>query len=515
MKRTNYSEILRYYLSGDYSQREIAQHLKISRNTISDFLKRLDESGITIKEASRMADDELRDKLYPQKQKTSDSYFIPDFEALAEEYKKPNMTKKLLWKRYVASCSGSGMKAYSVSQFNSLLDEYIASNNISMRRDRKPGEILELDWTGSYLLLHSRTSPATVKCNLFVATLPFSGYFYAEAFADQKLHSWITAVNNSLYYFEGVPVILRPDNLKTAVIKPDKYEPDLNEAMKELSDYYNTITLPARVRKPRDKNSVEATVGFITRQIIAALKEQIFYSIDDMNEMIWQMADELNKEGFSKKPGNRLELFLSQEKETLMPLPSKPFELFERAKAKVAPDYHVYFAHCYYSVHHTNAGKTVSIKASSNEVIIFDFDGKEIARHKRCLFDGNKSTLREHLPKEHEAVLGWSGESFRKQASKIGINTYHLIDMILLSREFEVQTYKTCIGILGLKKKFPYPVFEMAAEHAVNAHIKSYKSFRNLIESLAEAGIPDGGYSSADNLFLTHENYGDDEGDER
>lgn len=86
-------------------------------------------------------------------------------------------------------CEGSGLKCYSISQFNALLEKYIASHNISMRRHRNPGKVLELDWSGSSITLRGRHQKMEKECHLFVAALPFSGYFYTEAFADEKIHN--------------------------------------------------------------------------------------------------------------------------------------------------------------------------------------------------------------------------------------------------------------------------------------------------------------------------------------
>ena len=214
------------------------------------------------------------------------------------------------------------VKQYGISQFNALLNEYASQHNISLRRDRNPGEVLELDWTGSSIVLHGKAPGLERKCHLFVAAFPFSGYFYAEAFPDEKIHSWLKGIADSLSFFGGVPVILRPDNTKTATIKADRYEPELNAAMIELSEYYHTVTIPARVRKPRDKNVVENSVGFVSTYIIAALRNQVFYSLEEINNAVREMVLELNDEPFTKKEGSRRLLFDNEERMHLLPLPS-------------------------------------------------------------------------------------------------------------------------------------------------------------------------------------------------
>jgi len=504
---TNYKEIIRLHSSGDYSNREIASILRVSRNTIRKCLDRAGELGIPMPVPETMTNEELAAKLFPRTDRVPDSsYLMPDFGLLAEELKKPHVTKKLLWKEYVGSCAGTGLRSYSISQFNALFNEYAASHSISMTRERRPGEVLELDWSGSALELRSSVSDSIIKCHLFVAAFPFSGYFFAEAFADEKVHSWTRGISDSLSFFGGVPVILRPDNCKTATIKADRYEPELNQSMIEISEYYGTVTIPARVRKPKDKNVVESTVGFASRNIIAALRNQIFYSIEEINREISARVEELNAEPFTKKPGSRLELFTLQERQCLLPLPSRPFELFERATAKVAPDFHVQFDKCFYSVHPKHIGETVKIRASLLDVVITDFSGNEIARHRRGMVRGQKTTDPDHVPEMHRELLGWSGDAFRSEAGRVGPKTLELIGSVLSSRQFEVQSFRVCRGILNLRFKYGSEALERAAAEAVSAGIRSYKGVKILAETI-DAGDKDSDVSAdvdETSFFVTH-----------
>lgn len=505
---TNYKEIIRLHSSGDYSNREIAKILGVSRNTISSCLEKIKEKGMAIPLPEAMSNEEISAILFPKKERVPESsYMMPNFEHLVEELKRPHVTKKLLWKEYVSSCVNSGLKTYSISQFNSLLNEYARSNSISMTRERTPGEVLELDWSGSSIDLKSKVSDVVIKCHLFVAAFPFSGYFFAEAFQNEKVHCWTQGISDSLTFFGGVPVILRPDNCKTATIKADKYEPELNQAMIELSEYYETVTIPARVKKPRDKNVVESAVGFASRNIIAALRNQVFYSIEELNKTILSMVEKLNEEPFNKKPGNRYELFTVQEKPCLLPLPSKPFTLFERATAKVAPDFHVQFAKCFYSVHPKYIGEIVRIRASLSDIEIMNAKGDIIAKHKRVFTKGQKVTDSNHIPESHREVLGWSGDKFRSEAKKIGPKTLELIESVLSSRQFEVQSFRVCRGILNLRFKFGREALELAADNAVSAGIRSYKGVKALVETMDIGEEDKQGSSTFDEscFFITHE----------
>ena len=505
---TNYKEILRLYCSGDYSQREIALALGISRNTVSKCIGLAREKRISLPVPEEITNQEIEAILFPdeERKRISQSYTAPDFSHLAEELKKPHVTKKLLWKEYVDSCKGSGYKPYGISQFNALLNEYASQHNISLRRDRNPGEVLELDWSGSSIVLHGKAPGLERRCHLFVAAFPFSGYFFAEAFADEKIHSWVKGVADSLSFFGGVPVILRPDNTKTATIKADRYEPELNTVMIELSEHYHTVTIPARARKPRDKNVVENSVGFVSTYIIAALRNQVFYSLDDMNNAVMEKVIELNDEPFTKKEGSRRLLFDSEERMHLLPLPPRQFQLFERARAKVAPDYHVQFDKCFYSVHPKHIGEEVRIKASADTVMILLPSGEEIARHPRGAFKGQRVTDSSHIPPMHQEILGWSGDSFRSEARRIGNNTHALIDRILSSRQYEVQSYKICRGVLNLRNRVGARILEIAAGEALDSGIISYKGIKAIAETIGMDAEDSETTAREDDshLFLTH-----------
>ncbi len=505
---TNYKEIFRLYCSGDYSQREISQILGVSRNTVSRCIDLAEKRRIGLPVSESLSNEDLAKLLFPgdERKQIRRLHAMPDFEHLSDELKKPHMTKKLLWKEYVMQCKDSDLAPYSISQFNALFSDYLEKHNISLSRHRNPGEVLELDWSGSAITLHGKAPGLERKCHLFVAAFPFSGYFFAEAFADERIHSWIRGITDSFVFFGGVPVILRPDNTRTAIIKPDRYEPELNTVMLELSEYYQTVTIPARVRKPRDKNVVENSVSLASTYIIAALRNQVFYSLDGINEAVMERVCELNDEPFTKKEGSRRILFEHEEKPCLLPLPARQFQLFERARAKVAPDYHVQFDKCFYSVHPKYIGEEMRIKADSDTVIILAPSGEEAARHQRGCFKGQKITDPSHIPQAHQEILGWSGDYFRREAERIGPNTGMLIDRVLASRRYEVQAYKACRGILNLRRKVGAQRLEDAAREALLSGAISYKSIKAIAETLGdaesdeEAGHPD----DESSLFLTH-----------
>ena len=257
------------------------------------------------------------------------------------------------------------------------------------------------------------------------------------------------------------------------------------------------------MKAPRDKNVVESSVGYASRQIIAALRNQKFFSIEEMNTQVWERMDQLNSADFKKKEGSRLLLFTEQEQQELLPLPPKPFELFERVKATVGRDYHIEFAKAFYSVPPSFVKSEVSVKASTDTVFIYDKKGHLITEHPRCKFKGQKSTLPEHIHEKHTDYLMWSGDYFLTRARRIGPETERMISTVLKSREFEVQSYRSCVGILSLEKKYG-AILEQACKEANSSGLRSYKAVNTIAKTLKDAvpAMPD----PLPEAFLSDEN---------
>ena len=512
---TNLKEILRLHYGG-FSQRAIASSLCCSRDAVALCIKRAKERGLKLPVAEDVTNEDLRALLYNSQEGIRDpEYMLPDYAYIVEELKKPHVTNGLLWTEYLVQCKSVRLKPYSISQFNALVRDYSLRHNIVLRQDHRPGEVLELDWSGSAILLCDRLTDDTIPCHLFVAAFPFSNYFYAEAFSSMNMLAWVTGIVHALEFFEGVPLILRPDNLRTAILKPDKYEPELNTAMTELAQHYKTVVFPARVKAPRDKNVVEGAVGYASRQIIAAVRNQKFFTLGEMNQCIWDYMDQINASDFKKKEGSRLVLFKEQEQTELLPLPSKPFQLFDRTTATVAPDYHIEFDHRFYSLPSNRIKCEVMVKASADRVFIY-CKNKLLAEHPRKPVKGQRSTLPEHIPEKHREYLLWSADYFLSQARRIGPATVQMIRNVLASRDYEVQSYRSCVGILRIAKRYSTECLEAACKEGLESGLHSYKAVNAIAKTLKDAVNPVGESVSLTDvddqdlgdLYCTHETGG-------
>jgi transposase len=183
-----------------------------------------------------------------------------------------------------------------------------------------------------------------------VATLGASNYIFAEATLSQDLASWIQSHVHAFEFFQGVTEILVPDNLKDAVTRPCRYEPDLNATYRELAENYGTVIIPARVGKARDKAKVESGVLQVERWVLAPLRHRTFFSLADLNEAIAVQLEILNDRPFEKLQGTRKSLYESLDKPALKPLPAHRYVFAEWSRPKVNIDYHIEVDRHYYSV---------------------------------------------------------------------------------------------------------------------------------------------------------------------
>lgn len=352
-----------------------------------------------------------------------------------------------------------------------------------MHIHHKPGEKLEVDWAGTTMALKDNITGGDIPVYIFVSVLPCSGYAYVEGFLSQDQESWTAAHVNAYRYFGGVTRILVPDNLKTGVVKTDWYTPAINRTYQELAEHYGTAVIPARVRRPKDKSSVEGAVGVTSTWIIAALRNQQFFSLLELNKAVWDKLEAFNAMPFQKKQGCRREAF-EEEREYLLPLPTQPYELAEWKVATVQFNYHVAVLKNYYSVSHEYIKQKVDVRITKNVVEIF-YGGNRIASHMRLYGRPEQySTITEHMPPNHQKYIEWDGDRFRSWARSIGTNTESVVTAILASYKVEQQGYRACMGLLKLADKYSVSRLEAACKRALSyTQNPGYKSIQTILKT--------------------------------
>ena len=427
---TKYREILRLASLG-FSNRSIALSVPCSRNTVAKVLKMAQELKLCWPLQDNQTDEVLEKLFYPQLNNRPQKR-EPDYDYIRKELLRNGVSKKLLWTEYMEDCRANGDEPLMYSQFCYHIQQDEQKHRATMHINRKPGEQVEVDWAGDPATIIDPDTGEILKAYIFVGVMTYSQYAYVEAFLDMKQKSWIIAHVHMYEYFGGVARILVPDNCKTAVIHNGGWkDQQLNETYQELAEHYGTAIIPARVRTPKDKPNAEGTVGNISTWITAAIRDEQFFSLAELNCAIRGKLEQFNQKLFQKKEGSRQSLFLEEEKPVLLPLPTNRFELSDWKTATVQFNYHISVDGMLYSVPYEYIKKKVDVKITDTTIEIF-YNHNRIASHRRLKGrSGQYSTIIEHMPEDHQKYLEWNGDRFRKWAEGIGINTYTVINAIL------------------------------------------------------------------------------------
>jgi transposase len=447
MNMTKYREILRLKDLG-LNHTQIAEGAATSRPTVIKVLKKAAEQGLDWLMASNLSDVELSARLNPPTE-SKPVFRMPDYAYIHREMSKSGVTLQLLWYEYFDRCRDGGELPYQLTQFKKYYRDYVIKTKATMHIDHKPGEIMEVDWAGQTVNIINTDNGEPLEASIFVAVLPYSGYAYTEAFLDQKQDSWIAGHVNAYAFFGGVTRILVPDNLKTGVLKNVRTEVILNKTYQEMAEHYGTAVIPTRVRKPKDKPTVEGAVGNISSFILAALRNQPFFTLSELNAHILEKLHMFNTKPFQKKDGSRAMLF-AEEKPFLRSLPRNRFESPTWKIATVQYNYHVSVDGQFYSVPYEYIKRKVDIRLTGHTVEVF-FENVRICSHVRLYGrNGQYSTVEDHMPPSHRQYAKWNGERFRQWASKVGPQTSYVVDALLTCHKVEQQGYRSCMALLNL-----------------------------------------------------------------
>lgn len=496
-------EILRLKHLGR-SQRQIASSVSTAVGTVCGHLQRASDAGIGWEQAERLSDTELEALLFRDAGRNQPATRAPiDYGRVHRELRRVGVTLHLLWAEYQEATLASAPEAkpYQYSQFCELYAAWRIRLAPSMRCVHVAGERGFIDYSGKKpRLLDPKTGEAR-EVELFVMTLGASNYTYAEASFTQRLHDFVGSTIRAFEFFGGAPRILVPDQLRSAVKGPDRYEPDINTTYLELAQHYDTTVVPARPRKPRDKAKVETAVLVVQRWILAKLRNRTFFELSELNQAIWELLGELNERPFQKLEGSRVSAFAELEKAALLPLPATRYELSERRMARVNIDYHVEFDHRHYSVPFKLVHESVEVRATQSVIEIFlrldpkrpepkrehGFrDGDRVATHRRSYGRrGAAITDVTHRPANHQEQV-WPPERLVSWAAKFGPSVAEVIRRMLARYVVAEQSYRACLGLLRAAERHGAERMNDACERALRVNSNPSRKY---IEAILKRGL--------------------------
>jgi transposase len=472
-------EVLRLKFENHLPVRQIAKSCGIGKSTVQEYLDRAQKANLTWPLAPELDDAALENLLFPpQDPFPQENRQMPPMEEIHREKKRKGVTLQLLWHEY----KEGNPEGYQYSQFCELYRQWVEKLDVCLRQEYRAGEKLFVDYAGQTLPIHDPFTGQTREAYLFVATLGASNYTFAEATWTQDLPSWIQSHVRAFEFFNGVAEILVPDNLKSGVTHPCRYEPDINPTYLDLAEYYGTVVIPARVRKARDKAKVESAVLIAERWVLAALRNHRFFSLAEVNQAIAEKLKELNNRKFQKLDTTRKELFENLDRPALKPLPPTPYEYADWKKAKVNIDYHIEVDGHYYSVPYQLVKESVEVRFTSTTVEVL-FKNRRVASHPRSYRQGGFTTLKEHMPKAHQQYLEWTPSRIIRWAAQTGPHTEKLVTRILESKPHPQQGFRSCLGIIRLGKQYSPDRLEAACTYALSIHGFSYKSVQSILKN--------------------------------
>ena len=474
-------EILRLKYEAGLSNRTIAGACNISNSTVGEYLRRAEKAGISWP-LGDLSEEDLFKQLFGEpipipEMKTKP---LPDWEEVNKELRKKGVTLQLVWMEYIEKHPDG----YKHSQFGEYYRRWKKEHSEPrMRSVHVGGERMQVDYAGVRIHVIDTETGEVFMAPVFVAVLPASNYTYVEAQSGENQCNWNNGHVRAFAFFGGAVRIVVPDNLKTGVSKPDYYEPNINMAYQELAEHYHVAVLPARVRKPRDKGKVENAVQNVERWVLAPLRNRTFFSLAEANRAIREKLDGFNNKMMLAVGRTRRQEFEEIDQPTLRPLPEKPYEYAFRKKARVNIDYHVEFEKHFYSVPHALIHQEVDLRVTEHLVQVFH-KGKDVAVHPRSSKAGGYTTLREHMPPNHQFMDKINANQLLSWAENIGPQTHDLIHATLKSRLFPEQAFRSCLGILNLAKRCSSSQMELACQAVLQTKSFSYKAVKDELEWL-------------------------------
>ena len=495
-------EIIRFSETTDMSERKIARALNISRPVVAQYIKDFNSSSLTYEQIKGMADSQFLALFEKQKNKKCSKYeeLSQQFPHITTELLKTGVTLMTLWNEY----QREHPDGYSYSQFCYHFQVWRNASKITMHIEHKVGDKMFVDYAGDKLVIVDSTTGKEQLVEVFVAILGSSQLTYAEASLSQKSEDWIRSNERAFIYFNGVTQAIVPDNLRSGVAKSNKYEPGINPMFDDFAGHYHTVVLPARVRRPQDKALVENAVRLVYQRIYAPLRNRTFWSLEELNETIWDLLKKHNDTPFQRLKISRRGLFEEIEKPVLKSLPVERYSLKQCKDLTVQINYHVELREDrhYYSVPWQFRGKRVRVIYDDRTVAIY-YDNIRIVQHKRIRIPNDYTTLPIHMPPEHRNYAEWRPERFIKWGQSIGDDVAEMIRVVLKSRKHPEQAFKTCMGILNLVKEHGPDRLNKACRRALGFGFYSYRRIKNILDRGLEEEVL---AESMELPVLSHEN---------
>ncbi len=470
--------------------RQIEVMADCSHRSIARARRVLDEQHLTNAAQVEALTSEDFDRLFTDGRKSVTDEFVPinidQIVAARVGRKKPPL--KVLWAKYLQTDAPAGVRHYGYDRFCELVAEHVRVNDLTAPITHVPGHTMQVDWSGTRMQIIDPITRTTTPVSVFVASLPYSGLVFAYGYLDEKQSAWHDAHRRAFEYIGGVTLLVVPDNASTASkqISRASRARDVNDSYAEFLAHYRTAAVPTRSAAPRDKGHVEAGVKVVTNWVIHYLADQMFASLDDLNEAIGERVEWINhRTPFRGEQRSRMDWFDEVERAELLELPARRWEPVVWRKAKVHRDWHVQIDTIKYSVPYEFAGLNVDVRIVGDQLDVLA-DGAVIATHQRGTHRNGYVTNAEHAPAYLEETTGlWTRAYFLRQAAKVGPGTVAALTRLLDGKKIEAQGFRSCMNILDLGKRGSRQQLEQACRQLTESDAHRQISYTAVKHALA------------------------------
>lgn len=474
-------QVLRLSLQGK-NKLQIKKATGVSRNTVKKYLRIMEALKIEGEQVSQLPDKELDELFCKEPEPLPDdrlSRLLLFFKDNDKRLRQRGMTKYRLWEIYCTEHTNH----FGSTAFYRHYHLWKRRVQPSMHIEHKAGDKMFVDFTGEKLQIVDEQTGEIKPVEVFVAILGASQLTYVEAVESQRVEDFIGCCERALHFFGGAPNAIVPDNLKSAVIKSNRYEPRLNENFEAFADHYGMAAIPARAYKPKDKALVEGAVKITYIRIFASLPVAILHSLAALNEQILLLVHQHNSAAFKGRNYSRQQQFDEMEKATLQPLPSNKYELRRSLHATAMKNGHVCLSvdKHYYSIPFGYISKKLRILYSTSAVEVF-YKYELIATHQRSRRAHNYTTDENHLASQHKVLAEWSPDFFMGIAANIDKDVAYYIAQVLQRRRHPEQAYKSCQGILSYAKRVGHSRLIRACQRGHAYGLYSYRAIEDILQ---------------------------------
>ena len=449
------------------SNRGIARKLPINKETVNGYMNTIETNGWDIGELLKIDDPELERMFHAGSPAYTDAR-MKEFLRLLPYFReqltnrKLHVTRQLLWEEY----RQTHPDGYGKSQFyDHLKQNLVAQKDVTtvLAQTYKPGEKLMIDFAGDKLSYIDTETGEIIKVEVFVACMPYSDYIYVTCVPSQRTEDFLFALRMCLEHLGGVPPIVVPDNLKAAVITPDRHEPELNTALRDMGNHYHFTVLPCDPASPTQKALVEDAVQIAYNRIAAKLRGREFHSLLELNAGVEEQNTLLNQTRMQKRPYTREERFHAMEKPLLQPLPEEVTH--------------------FYSAPYIYIGRMARVIFTRSWVKIY-VDNQLVATHTRK-HDYGHTYEPEHMASNSRAIMERSAAYYVSWAGKKSEECKAYISEIFnpqRTNKPEEVYYRLCGAILSSYKKYESSLVDLTCRQCLDNRVFTYKKFEAILK---------------------------------